>query len=95
MRCFEFMFIRRNWPVDQKYLAACMERLSKDLEPVWLLIFPEGTVFAHDTKSKSMDFAQKNGLVRAAVILFLYRALLITILDRPLRITCCYRVQPG
>ena len=62
MRCFEFMFIRRDWPLDQKYLAKCLNRLSSDLEHVWLLIFPEGTVYANDTRAKSDEFAQKNGI---------------------------------
>lgn len=62
MRVFEFIFLNRRWEVDQVKLAKCLDRIANDREPLWLLIFPEGTVITESTRSKSLEYAKRVGI---------------------------------
>lgn len=63
MRFFNFVFLKRNWVSDQKTLSNAMETLkSKENVPLWLLMFPEGTIINGESYDKTKQFAQKNGI---------------------------------
>jgi lysocardiolipin and lysophospholipid acyltransferase len=62
MRFFEFLFLARDWNIDQKRLLQNLSRSKTDGNPMWLLIFPEGTVITRDTIGKSKAYAQKQGI---------------------------------
>ncbi|KAF9895625.1 hypothetical protein BX616_009210, partial [Lobosporangium transversale] len=62
MRFFDFIFLKRNdWAHDKKAIESNLERLRKD-DPLWLLVYPEGTVVSRGTRKRSSAFAQKAGL---------------------------------
>jgi 1-acyl-sn-glycerol-3-phosphate acyltransferase len=62
MKGFEFIFLARNWKYDKQVLANTFELAKKDDAPMWLLLFPEGTVITDDTKAKSQKYVKKLGL---------------------------------
>ncbi|CAG8484150.1 7683_t:CDS:2 [Funneliformis mosseae] len=62
MRFFQFIFLKRNWTVDKGPLSKTLSSLSASKEPLWLLIFPEGTVVSDVTRIASKKFADKVGL---------------------------------
>ncbi|KAI9881788.1 MAG: hypothetical protein M1823_006501 [Watsoniomyces obsoletus] len=43
-------------------MASALQKLNKATEPMWLLLFPEGTNLAPDTREKSKTWAQKSGI---------------------------------
>lgn len=62
MRFFEFIFLARNWAIDKEVLSRNLKRAKADDTPMWLLLFPEGTVLTEDTMSKSRSYCKKLGL---------------------------------
>ncbi|KAI8816596.1 acyltransferase-domain-containing protein [Fimicolochytrium jonesii] len=62
MQFFEFIFLARKWSLDKSTLSTILHRASRDALPLWLVIFPEGTVITDDTKSKSRAYAKKMDL---------------------------------
>ncbi|KAF9577167.1 hypothetical protein BGW38_007803 [Lunasporangiospora selenospora] len=62
MRFFDFIFLKRNdWDHDRKAIEDNLDRVDKK-EPLWLVVFPEGTVVSESTRKRSSTFAQKAGL---------------------------------
>ncbi|KAJ3076720.1 hypothetical protein HK102_005348 [Quaeritorhiza haematococci] len=59
MRFFEFIYLKRKWSYDKKTLLKSLTHTRKTTLPLWLIIFPEGTVITADTKSKSLSYAKK------------------------------------
>ncbi|KAJ8329833.1 hypothetical protein O5D80_002026 [Batrachochytrium dendrobatidis] len=59
MAFFEFLFMARKWSKDKPTLQFNLTRAKNDKLPIWLLIFPEGTVITDDTRSKSQAYAKK------------------------------------
>lgn len=57
-----FLFLRRRWEHDKKYLNSVFDYFLEIKYPLQLLIFPEGTNYCRDGKAKSDSFAQKNNL---------------------------------
>lgn len=62
MQFSQFIFLKRNWEKDREHMAKALQRLNKLTDPMWLLIFPEGTNLAPSTRSKSAKWAAKNNM---------------------------------
>jgi 1-acyl-sn-glycerol-3-phosphate acyltransferase len=62
MQMSQFIFLKRNWEKDKPHMADALEKLNKAAEPMWLMLFPEGTNLAPDTREKSAKWAAKNSM---------------------------------
>ena len=62
MRFFEFIFLSRKWASDRSRIVSMLERAKADCNPMWLLVFPEGTVITENTKSIANSFAKKKDI---------------------------------
>lgn len=72
MMFFSFIFLSRKWETDKARFAHRLQKLnarhhgpmsgSSDLDPMWLLIFPEGTNLAKNGRAKSQKWSQKSGI---------------------------------
>lgn len=60
MQFNQFIFLKRNWEQDREHMAQALGRLNKLADPMWLLIFPEGTNLARSTRERSAKWAAKN-----------------------------------
>jgi len=64
MRFFDFILLKRNdWAHDKRAIEENLDRVNVK-DPLWLVVFPEGTVVSKDTRKRSVAFAEKAGLVR-------------------------------
>ncbi|KAA8643140.1 lysophospholipid acyltransferase family protein [Aspergillus tanneri] len=73
MMFYGFIFMARKWLSDKPRLQHRLEKLktqrsgsksdSPDYSPMWLLIFPEGTNLSINTKRRSDEYGQKQGLL--------------------------------
>ena len=59
---YNFIFLARNWEKDKPQFKRHLRKLNKPKDPMWLLIFPEGTNLAKNTRESSKRWADKNGL---------------------------------
>lgn len=59
---YNFIFLARNWEKDKPQFKRHLQKLNKPKDPMWLLIFPEGTNLAKNTRESSKRWADKNGL---------------------------------
>lgn len=56
--------MKRNWAEDRDHLTAALERLRLDpTHPLWLMIFPEGTIASDEERPKSSKYAEREGIV--------------------------------
>ncbi|KAK5199280.1 hypothetical protein LTR47_006942 [Exophiala xenobiotica] len=72
MMFYGFIFMARKWVQDKPRLQHRLEKLksrhggpmsgSEGLDPMWLLIFPEGTNLSRNTKKKSTAWAESQGI---------------------------------
>ncbi|KAK5945387.1 hypothetical protein PMZ80_002592 [Knufia obscura] len=72
MMFYGFIFMARKWASDKPRLAHRLQQLktkhsgpesgSASLDPMWLLIFPEGTNLSANTRKKSVAWSQKSGI---------------------------------
>ena len=63
MRFFDFILLKRNdWAHDKRAIEENLDRVNQN-DPLWLVVFPEGTVVSKDTRKRSTTFAEKAGLV--------------------------------
>jgi lysocardiolipin and lysophospholipid acyltransferase len=70
MRLFGFIFLSRKWSTDKERFQHRLRKLSrshsgplsgsKGLDPMWLLIFPEGTNLSKNGRAASKKWAEKN-----------------------------------
>ena len=69
---YGFIFMSRKMAVDQPRLAYRLRKLKTErknesgksmLDPMWLLLFPEGTNMSNNGRIKSAQWAKKNDLV--------------------------------
>ncbi|KAG9295389.1 hypothetical protein G9A89_013418 [Geosiphon pyriformis] len=63
MQFFQFIFLKRNWASDQENMDRTLGNLANSKDPLWLLIFPEGTLVSECTRKISKIYADKNNLV--------------------------------
>lgn len=71
MMFYGFVFMARKWASDKPRLAHRLQQLktkhsgpqsgTPGLDPMWLLIFPEGTNLSANTRKKSVAWSQKSG----------------------------------
>jgi len=74
MQLYGFVFMARKWAKDQERLHYRLQKLNSrhsgpmsgekreaQLDPMWLLIFPEGTNLSANTRKGSAKFAAKSG----------------------------------
>lgn len=59
---YNFIFLARRWETDKPRFRRHLEQLSNPTDPMWLLIFPEGTNLSAGTREKSKAWAEKNGI---------------------------------
>jgi lysocardiolipin and lysophospholipid acyltransferase len=68
---FGFIFMSRKMATDQPRLAHRLGKLKKKvvspdgrefLNPMWLLLFPEGTNLSNNGRAKSAKWAEKTGV---------------------------------
>ncbi|ETI19508.1 hypothetical protein G647_09342 [Cladophialophora carrionii CBS 160.54] len=62
MQLNQFIFLKRNWEEDKPNMARSLQKLNKPTDPMWLLLFPEGTNLAPSTREKSAAWAKKNNI---------------------------------
>ena len=62
MQFAQFIFLKRKWEDDKPGLAAHMQKLNRPSDPMWLMMFPEGTNLASSTRETSRKWALKNGI---------------------------------
>jgi 1-acyl-sn-glycerol-3-phosphate acyltransferase len=59
---YNFIFLSRKWEQDKHQFQEHLDNLNNPADPMWLLIFPEGTNLAKGTRERSKAWAEKNGL---------------------------------
>ncbi|KAJ3089131.1 hypothetical protein HK102_007142 [Quaeritorhiza haematococci] len=59
---FEFIFMKRKWALDMLNMRKHLQRAKWDLQPLWLIIFPEGTLNTPNNKETSRAYAKKMDL---------------------------------
>ncbi|CAA9957888.1 hypothetical protein P3342_002717 [Pyrenophora teres f. teres] len=72
MKLFGFIFLSRKWSTDKERFQHRLRKLStshsgplsgsKGLDPMWLLIFPEGTNLSTNGRESSQKWAAKNNM---------------------------------
>lgn len=62
MQFAQFIFLKRKWEMDKLRLAAHLQKFNKPKDPMWLMMFPEGTNLAPSTREASKAWADKNGI---------------------------------
>jgi len=75
MMFYGFIFMARNWAKDQARMRYRLQKLNtrhsgpmsgsdggRSLDPMWLLIFPEGTNVSANTRHSSQKFSAKAGI---------------------------------
>ena len=58
---YNFIFLKRKWEQDKASFQQHLNQLNNPNDPMWLLIFPEGTNLAKGTREKSAEWAAKQG----------------------------------
>ncbi|GAU97508.1 hypothetical protein RvY_08790 [Ramazzottius varieornatus] len=61
-RMAEIIFLDRNWQTDRTCISTQIQKISQYKNPVWILLFPEGTRFTRAKHEQSLAFAKKAGL---------------------------------
>lgn len=71
MRFYSFIFLSRKMATDRPRLSYRLQKLRKIktdpnggryFDPMWLLLFPEGTNLTQNGRNKSVKWAEKNNL---------------------------------
>ncbi|RPA80461.1 acyltransferase-domain-containing protein [Ascobolus immersus RN42] len=65
MRFYGFIFLARKWATDRARLTHRLSRLSdscKRDDPMWLLLFPEGTNLSREGRATSRRYSSKMGI---------------------------------
>lgn len=65
----EFLLIKRNWQHDESVFASCLSTFKDSHDPLWLIIFPEGTDYTDEKCMKSQKFAEKHSLPKLSHVL--------------------------
>ena len=62
MQFAQFIFLKRKWEQDKPRMAAHLQKFNNPKDPMWLMMFPEGTNLADSTREASKQWAVKNGI---------------------------------
>ncbi|KAJ3348944.1 hypothetical protein HDU91_006445 [Kappamyces sp. JEL0680] len=71
---FEFIFLSRKWKNDRPVIVKNLTTTVKDHSPLWLLVFPEGTVITENTRSIAQAYAKKMDITFQAKHLIMPRS---------------------
>ncbi|XVF67395.1 hypothetical protein PTKIN_Ptkin10aG0117500 [Pterospermum kingtungense] len=58
----EFIPVERKWEVDESRIRHMLSTLKDPRDPLWLVLFPEGTDFTEQKCVRSQKYAAENGL---------------------------------
>ncbi|KAJ8918430.1 hypothetical protein NQ315_008127 [Exocentrus adspersus] len=58
----EFVFLERSFDKDKEIINKQITELAEHPDPIWLLLFPEGTRFTQKKHEISLEFARKHNL---------------------------------
>lgn len=58
----EFIFVERKWEVDASNLRGMLSTFTNPQDPLWLVVFPEGTDFTDQKCTRSQKYAAENSL---------------------------------
>ncbi|QIW96079.1 hypothetical protein AMS68_001597 [Peltaster fructicola] len=59
---YNFVFLSRKWETDQSVFRQALSHLCSPRDPMWLLIFPEGTNLSAFTREQSAKWAKKSNI---------------------------------
>lgn len=59
---YNFVFLSRKWETDETRFRQALGHLCNPQDPMWLLIFPEGTNLSAYTREQSAKWAKKSNL---------------------------------
>ena len=62
MQFAQFIFLKRKWEQDKPRMAAHLQKFNNPKDPMWLMMFPEGTNLADSTREASRKWAERNGI---------------------------------
>ena len=62
MQFAQFVFLKRKWEQDKPRMAAHLQKFNNPKDPMWLMMFPEGTNLADSTREASKKWAERNGI---------------------------------
>jgi lysocardiolipin and lysophospholipid acyltransferase len=62
MMFFGFIFMSRKFEADAPRITHRLKQLKSSLDPMWLIIYPEGTNLSGNTRMKSKAWADKAGI---------------------------------
>ncbi|ORZ25901.1 acyltransferase-domain-containing protein [Absidia repens] len=62
MQLFDFIFMKRRLADDKDTIIQNLERSKTGGKPMWLVLFPEGTVISKEMRTRSQAYAVKNGM---------------------------------
>ncbi|ORZ18990.1 acyltransferase-domain-containing protein [Absidia repens] len=60
MQLFDFIFMKRKLADDKNTIIKNLERSKVGDKPMWLVLFPEGTVICDEMRARSQAYALKN-----------------------------------
>lgn len=69
MQAAAYIFIQRKWKDDKSHFEDMIDYFCDIHEPLQLLLFPEGTDLTENSKARSNEFAEKNGLQKYEYVL--------------------------
>lgn len=58
----EFVFLTRSWEKDQDILGSQITELADHPDPIWFLLFAEGTRFTKEKHESSVKYSKERGL---------------------------------
>lgn len=58
----EFILVERKWEVDEPVIQSMLSTFKDPQDPLWLILFPEGTDFTDQKCLRSQRFAEENHL---------------------------------
>ncbi|XVF44935.1 hypothetical protein PTKIN_Ptkin02bG0163000 [Pterospermum kingtungense] len=58
----EFIPVERKWEVDESNMRRMLSTFTDPQDPLWLVVFPEGTDFTEQKCLRSQKYAAENGL---------------------------------
>ncbi|KAI7866397.1 acyltransferase-domain-containing protein [Spinellus fusiger] len=62
MQYFDFIFIKRKLALDKEVIEDNLVQTKVHQQPMWLVLFPEGTVISENTRQSSAKYAKANDL---------------------------------
>ncbi|KAJ7197311.1 hypothetical protein O6H91_Y504500 [Diphasiastrum complanatum] len=65
----EFLLLDRKWELDEPIIKSYLSSFQDKRDPLWLIIFPEGTDFTEQKMLKGQQFAEIRGLPKLENVL--------------------------